>query len=655
MIDKFQKELKERFRQFVLERYRVELEEVVTEYPPHAELGDLALPLPFALARNVHQPPHQLAEEIVKGVGKLPGCSRLEVAGGGYINCFFDRRDFLLRLYEDITSERIPPPERGRKVIIEHTNINPNKAAHIGHLRNACLGDSLVLLFRWRGERVEVQNYIDNTGVQVADVVVGFVHLEGATLEDIKSIPGKLDYYCWDLYSRVTEYYEKDEANLRKRQEVLALIEEGNNPIADIAQYIAIRIVYCHLATMHHINVQYDLLAWEGDILHLKFWEKAFEMLKSRDAIHLETEGKNKGCWVMNLEESELVSELEEPAKIIIRSDGTVTYVGKDIAYQLWKFGLLGRNFYYRKFHQYPDGSLLWTSTSEKTSDDHPPFGSGERVYNVIDVRQSYLQKIVYQGLRILGFEKEYHQSTHFAYEMVVLTPSCCLELGLSLPPDEREKPYVEISGRKGRGVKADDLIDKLIDKAKEEVKLRNPEFSPEEVEGISGQIAVGALRYFMVKYSRNKVIPFDFKDALNFEGETGPYIQYAAVRAHNIMNKLKEREGFQEKEIGEFLPEVDFSVLNEPDEGDDLWEIITLMSKLSEVADMSIQSLEISMLAKYCFTLAQKFNAFYHKYQVLREKDVNRKRIRILLVHLFGTQLKRALALMGIEVPPRM
>ena len=654
MIIKFQQELKERFRRFILDKYGVELE-VVTEYPPHAGLGDLALPLPFALARTVHQPPRKLAEEIVTGIGELPGCARLEVAGGGYINCFFDRREFLLRLYQDITSERKPISEGGQRVIVEHTNINPNKAAHIGHLRNACLGDSLIRLLRWSGEKVEVQNYIDNTGVQVADVVVGFVYLEGATLEDIKKIPGKFDYHCWDLYSRVTEYYEKEEANLRQRQEVLAHIEEGNNPIADIAQYIATRIVHCHLATMHRINVQYDLLAWEGDILHLKFWEKAFDMLKSRSAIHLETEGKNKGCWVMNLEESELVSELEEPEKIIVRSDGTVTYVGKDIAYQLWKFGLLGRDFHYRKFHQYPDGSLLWTSTTNGGTDEPPQFGKGERVYNVIDVRQSYLQKIVYEGLRVLGFEEESRHSTHFAYEMVALTPSCCQELELSLSPEERKKPYVEISGRKGRGVKADDLIDKLIDKAKDEVTLRNPEFTPQEVEELSRQIAIGALRYFMVKYSRNKVIPFDFKEALYFEGETGCYIQYAVVRANNILNKLSEREGFQEKDINEFLPGLDFSVLNEPGEGDDLWEILTLLSKLSEVVDMAIQTLEISALAKYCFTLAQKFNAFYHKYQVLREGDVNRKRIRILLVYLFCTQLKRALALMGIEVPPRM
>ncbi len=654
MIVKFQQELKERFRRFILDKYGVELE-VITEYPPHAGLGDLALPLPFALARTVRQPPRKLAEEIVTGIGVLPGLAKLEVAGGGYINCFFDRREFLLRLHQDITSERKPPSEEGHRVIVEHTNINPNKAAHIGHLRNACLGDSLVRLLRWSGEKVEVQNYIDNTGVQVADVVVGFVHLEGATLEDIKKIPGKFDYHCWDLYSRVTEYYQQDEANLSKRQEVLAHIEAGNNPIAEIAQYIATRIVHCHLATMHRINVQYDLLAWEGDILHLKFWERAFDMLKSRNAIHLETEGKNKGCWVMNLEESELVSELEEPEKIIVRSDGTVTYVGKDIAYQLWKFGLLGQDFHYRKFHQYPDGSLLWTSTSNGGTDEPPPFGKGERVYNVIDVRQSYLQKIVYEGLRVLGFEKEFRHSTHFAYEMVALTPSCCQELALSLSPEERKKPYVEISGRKGRGVKADDLIDKLTDKAKEEVTIRNPEFTPQEVEELSRQIAIGALRYFMVKYSRNKVIPFDFKEALNFEGETGCYIQYAVVRANNILNKLSEREGFQEKDIGEFLPGVDFSVLNEPGEGDDLWEILTLMSKLSEVVDMSIQTLEISVLAKYCFTLAQKFNAFYHKYQVLREGDVNRKRIRILLVYLFRTQLKRALALMGIEVPSRM
>src|SRR5262245_11266773 len=520
MLLDLQARLKTALRSMIRTQWNIEAPDIVLNQTPKIELGELATPMAFELARPLKKAPRAIAEELVTKIGKIDGIERMEVAGAGYINFFLDRA-------AAVRSSRLRGfPLDDKKVIVEHTNINPNKAAHIGHLRNAAIGDTFVRVLQASGRTVEVQNYIDNTGVQVADVVVGLKHVERKTLEDIRRMAAdrsiKFDYYCWDVYARVTPFYETEDPKHVLRGETLKEIEEGNNDTARMAEIVAMTIVRCHLRTMSRINVSYHLLPRKSDILHLKFWDYAFQQLKEKEAIFFEKEGKNAGCWVMRLE-----AEGHEDDKIIVRSNGTVTYVGKDIAYQLWKLGLLAQDFKYETF----DGDDVWVTASSGGRENHPPFGGAQTVYNVIDVRQSYLQNVVKQGLLSLGYEEQAQRSFHFSYEVVALTPSCAEQLGIEINEEDRKRSHIEVSGRKGHGVKADDLLDMLEAEAKKEVVQRNPALTAIETNTIALQIAVGALRYFLLKFTRTAIIGFDFKEALNFDGETGPYIQYAAVR----------------------------------------------------------------------------------------------------------------------------
>jgi arginyl-tRNA synthetase len=638
------------------ERYNVQYEKLNFSIPPKIELGELALPIAFDLARKVRRPPLEIARELAQAAGSMPGIWKADVAGAGYLNFHIDRGVFASDLAGSIVQKRFgrsTDPDENGKIVVEHTNINPNKAAHIGHLRNAALGDSFVRCLIFLGHTVEVQNYLDNTGVQVADVVVGLERMQGMTLREVSRLPGKFDYYCWDVYSRVPGFYSQSEENAKWRSLTLQAIEAGNNPTAELAQHVAMRIARTHLATMARINVHYDLLPRESEILHLKFWEKAYQLLKDRGAIYFVEEGKNRGCWVMKTTgqaEAESTQEnSDEDEKIIVRSDGTVTYVGKDIAYQLWKLGLLGLDFHYRLFDEV-DGRKLWVTALDAEAGMLPPqFGHAERVYNVIDSRQAYLQNIVVQGLRALGYDKQAENSVHFSYEMVALSPACCEELGYSLSEQDRKKPYVEVSGRKGLGIKADDLLDTLIQKAEAEIRTRH-ELRDEESDRIARIIAVGALRYFLLRYARNTVIAFDFKEALNFEGETGLYVQYTVVRANSIFKKLAE--------TGETVPAVTDinSSFGEFLTGDDeIWELIYQAARLPEVVRQVSQTLELSQLCKYAFSLAQRFNLFYHKHRILSETNAHKKRHLLLVVDTVRRQLEKALDLIGCEVPPQM
>jgi arginyl-tRNA synthetase len=642
-------------------RYGLRYENLNFSVPPSIELGELALPTAFDLSRKVRRPPRELAQELAVHAQSIPGVWKVDVAGAGYVNIYLDRASVAQRLSESVAIKlhgRSPGSGSAGKVIVEHTNINPNKAAHIGHLRNAALGDTLVRCLRFLGQEVEVQNYLDNTGVQVADVVVGLQRMEGRNLEEIASIPGKFDYYCWDVYAKVAAFYAQSPENRQWRSLTLQAIEAGGNPTAALAEHVVTRIVKAHLATMARINVHYDLLPRESEILHLRFWDKAFQLLKERDAIQYVEDGKNRGCWVMRTgdrgvpTESENIPEApEEDEKVIIRSDGTVTYVGKDIAYQLWKFGLLGLDFHYCPFDSC-NGRPLWITCTEEPSGVTPPhFGGAQRVYNVIDCRQSYLQGIVLQGLRALGREEEARNSIHFSYEMVALTPACCEELGFKLSEEEKKRPFMEVAGRKGLGVKADDLLDALMRKALAEVRARHDLPSDEE-DRIAGAIAVAALRYFLLRFARNTIIAFDFKEALSFEGETGPYVQYAVVRADNIFRKLEETGG------GSPLPAhmLEKPILEEfLKRHDDIWELVHLAARLPEVVRQVAQSLEISKLGKYVFSLAQKFNLFYHKYHILSEPDRQRRQCLLAVVDLVRRQMTKALELLGCEVPSKM
>jgi len=640
------KNLTESIFRILKDTYPLEIDNIDLSYTPSIDLGDLALAFPFKLAKKMKRPPRDIALEIVPKLESLDGITKVDVAGAGYINLFIDRQQFFLTKLQNLGHTTLTPQEE--KIIIEHTNINPNKAAHIGHLRNAILGDTLAHCLKHRGENVEIQNYIDDTGVQVVDVVYGFMVMEQKNLADIENIEGKFDYYCWDLYTRVSAFMGSNPDAAKIRSVILKKIEENINPEAQIAEHISLRILDAHIQTMKRLGINYDVLPRESSILALKFWEKAFSLLKEKKAIEFIDTGANKGCWVMKLETQ------EEKEKIIVRSDSTVTYVGKDIAYQLWKFGLLKKDFYYRPYSE-ENGHTLWITTAKSTTHS-VQFGNGSHVYNVIDTRQSYLQKIVVQGLRSLKYIKQAEKSIHFSYEMVALSPKSIKELDLDITEEDKDKSFLEVSGRRGLGVKADDLMDRLEQKAMAEVDKRNPEFSLEKRTEIAQNIACGALRYFMLKFAKNSLIVFDFEEALSFEGETGPYLQYTLVRINSIFRKLKDKENFEEQSIIYLTSSKEFSLspLNKSELAD-FWELVFLAGKMDEEILRSIHSLEFSHLAKFTFNLCQKFNGYYHKYSILTEKDQHIKNIRILTIYFIRETLKRALELLGIPTPSYM
>jgi len=660
----------------------VPLPAVTIEQPPKIELGDFAIPT-FPFAKSLRSAPLKIAEAIRSEIGPVEGIAELQVAPPGYLNVKIDRAWMAAALAGGKKPPVDTPPG---KILVEHSSINPNKAAHIGHLRNAILGDTFVRLLRYSGREVDIQNYIDNTGVQVADVVVGFTHLEKKSRSEIEALTRqpRFDYYCWNLYAQVSQWYEADKQNQKVRLETLHAIENAGSETAAIADLISTAVLRRHLETMDRLDIEYDFLPRESEILHLHFWNAAFEKLKAEGVLTFETEGKNKGCWVMRragtstpvlntegaggAEDGDVLGVIEpldgvdirnaediaeEDQKVIVRSNGTVGYVGKDIAYHMWKFGLLGLDFGYRSFYRYPNEHECWISTTEGEK-DHPHFGDVVENYNVIDVRQSEAQNTVKEALRDLGHAEAADHFTHFSYGMVVLTPRCAAELGYKLSEEDKTKPFIGVSGRKGFGVKADDLLDQLIASAKKEVDSRHPQLSEPERVGIATQIAIGALRYFMLKYTKQSVIAFDFKDALSFEGETGPYAQYAVVRATSIFRKAGiVADSF----LNDLTPpfEVDPKAFTGGAESNEIWELWLTASKTSYVIGQCIVTTEPAYLAKHVFQLSQLFNTFYHRYPILVEADEKRKQFLLATVAVVRHELIRALSVMGITVPPVM
>ena len=679
-----QQRLRERVRAAAASKFGVKLYQVPAEVPPRTELGDFAFPVAFELAKRIKQAtgerrnPRAIAEELRQELETVAEVARVEVAGAGYLNVFYDRALMLSSLSDAKATgavESSASDERAKRMV-EHTSVNPNKAAHIGHLRNSVIGDTFVRILRAGGELTEVHNYIDNTGVQVADVVVGFVHLERMTLEDVRMLDASLtneypfDYYCWDLYARVGLFYrggdpdaKEDPERLKLRVETLHALEEGTNATAELADYVATRIVNCHLDTMHRLGITYDLLPRESEVLHF-LWSHAFERMKSSGAIRFEEEGRNRGCWVMPMETHE-GSEEYEADKVIVRSNGTVTYTGKDIAYQLWKLGQVDLNFFFKPFRTEDDGHTIWmtTSNAEDASADAPHFGGGATVYNVIDTRQSYPQEVVKRGVAIIAPQVGERASVHLAYEMVALSPAAAEELGLELSAEERSRPFVEMSGRRGLGVKADDLIDRLEENAFKKVEEKNPDLTRDEKLRAAHALAVGALRYFLLKWTRNSVIVFDFKDALTTDGESGPYCQYAAVRANSIFRKLPSEEPASAERLvasaaasgGEEAARVR-SVFDGAT-GDEIWSLFMLAARLPEVLEQAAAAAEPSHLAKFTFQLAQSFNFFYNRREnrILEERDETRRAVLVFVADSVRRQLTRALDTLGIEVPDRM
>jgi arginyl-tRNA synthetase len=658
-----ERRLTRKITEFVLARYPLTtLPGVVVEQPPKVELGDFAIPV-FPFAKPLRMAPLKIAEAIRSEVGAIEGVAEMQVAPPGYLNVKIDRAWLAAALAGDQKPLTHIP---SGKILVEHTSINPNKAAHIGHLRNAVLGDTFVRLLRYAGREVDVQNYIDNTGVQVADVVVGFTQIEKRSRAEIEALINqpRFDYYCWDLYARVSQWYEQDKNNLQARRETLHAIEDPTSETAAIAELISTAVLRRHLETMDRLDIEYDFLPRESEILHLHFWDAAFIKLKEAGVLTYESEGKNKGCWVMrragtsstsgDTGDTEADEIAEEDQKVIVRSNGTVGYVGKDIAYHMWKFGLLGRDFGYRKFYRYPNQHECWISAIEGEK-NHPHFGDVAEIYNVIDARQSEAQNTVIEALRGLGHNEAADHYTHFSYEMVALTPRCAAELGYTLSEEDKTRSYIEVSGRKGFGVKADDLLDQLIVSAKNEVDSRHPQLTDSERLSIATQIAIGALRYFMLKFTKQSVIAFDFKEALSFEGETGPYAQYAVVRATSIFKKAGIDPDIFSREISSKVSATDFSELLQGEAANEIWELWLAASKTSYIVDQCIATTEPAYLAKHAFQLAQLFNTFYHRHPILSEADEKRKQFLLATVYVVRRELIRTLEVMGITVPSVM
>jgi arginyl-tRNA synthetase len=658
-----ERRLAQHMREFLGRRYGLDLEKIVIEQPPKVEFGEYALPLAFELAKKLRKAPRKIAEEIVSGIGTVEGFEKFEVAGAGYINARVNRAELAAALAKD---ERPLAEIPSGKILVEHTSINPNKAAHIGHLRNAILGDTFVRLLQFAGREVDVQNYIDNTGVQVADVVVGFLHLEKRSRTEIEQLARqpRFDYYCWDLYAKVSQWYEQSAENKKARLHALHEIEKGGNETAAVAELISTAVLRRHLETMDRLDIEYDFLPRESEILRLHFWDAAFTKLKEAGVLSFETEGKNKGCWVMRragtsksltTEGSGGAEEITgEDQKVIVRSNGTVGYVGKDIAYHMWKFGLLGKDFGYQEFYLYPNGHQCWIS-AEHGEKEHPHFGDVAEIYNVIDARQAEAQSTVIEALRGLGHNDKADHYTHFSYEMVALTPRCAAELGYDLSEDEKARSYIEVSGRKGFGVKADDLLDALIASAKNEVDSRHAELPEAERRKIAEQIAIGALRYFMLKFTKPSVIAFDFKEALSFEGETGPYAQYAVVRATNIFRKGGLDAETLAGNVASYVSTESLQRFLSGPDANELWELWLAASKTTYVVDQCIATTEPAYLARHVFQLAQLFNTFYHRYPILSEEDEARKKFLLATAAVVRRELIRALGVMGITVPPVM
>jgi arginyl-tRNA synthetase len=681
----------QRIAEFLRQHYpSVALPQLVIDQPPKVSLGDFAIPV-FPFAKPLRSAPLKIAEAIRAGIGPIEGIAEMQVAPPGYLNVKIDRAWMAAALSTDQKPLAEIP---AGKVLVEHTSINPNKAAHIGHLRNAILGDTFVRLLLYAGREVDVQNYIDNTGVQVADVVVGFTHIEKKSCTEIEALAHqqRFDYYCWDLYARVSQWYAQDKVNLQVRAQTLHAIEDAGSEVSAIAELISTAVLRRHLETMDRLDIEYDFLPRESEILHLHFWDAAFTKLKEAGVLTFESQGKNKGCWIMrragtgnvarapspataetaqtdsNNEIDDVLIEnplhpgvdirpseiSEEDQKVIVRSNNTVGYVGKDIAYHMWKFGLLGRDFRYRKFYRYPNQHDCWISAMQGEK-DHPHFGDVAEIYNVIDARQSEAQNTVIEALRGLGHNEAADHYTHFSYEMVALTPRCAAELGYTLNEEDKARSYIEVSGRKGFGVKADDLLDRLIVSAKNEVDSRHPQLTDAERVSIATQIAIGALRYFMLKFTKQSVIAFDFKEALSFEGETGPYAQYAVVRAASIFKKAEIDPDTFCRDIARNVTAEDFSKFLTGESGHEFWELWQAAAKTSYIVDQCIATTEPAYLAKHAFQLAQMFNAFYHRHPILSETDEKRKQFLLATVAVVRRELIRTLAVMGITVPPVM
>ncbi len=591
--------------------------------PPSPEFGDLSTALPLTLAKLVLESPLMIAQKIQAQLQarSLEFIKEVTITSPGYVNFLVDFTALSHHLLPKILTQKhdygASKEDRG-KILVEHTAVNPNKAAHIGHLRNACLGDSVANILKVTGWQVEVQNYIDDTGVQVADVLVA--------LENLPDKQGNepFDYFCWNIYTKIQKMYEVDTGLIARRKEILKLLEEGNNPTAQKGLEIANQIVNRHLQTFARLNIAYNLLVWERDIIDLGLWPTVFEQLKKKRLIKQPWRGVNKGAWIVEF------GKTEREHKILVRSNGAATYTAKDLAYQLWKFGLLPIDFeYFVRSRQWNNEPLLTTAggtlglISLEPAERH--FQEPDKVINVIDVRQSYPQEVIKETLAKLGYPEAATNSIHLDYNVVKLSLGAVKELGIH---PETDKTEYAMSGREGIGVKIDDLMDKI----EEKISAINPHLLSTDVQNL----AASTLRYYILRNRPHKEIIFDFDEALKTDGNTGVYLQYAYARSCNILNKVEHWQPLSNKLV---VP-ADFT--------EEAKQLVQILESYSGILRKAEAELDPSLLTDYAFQLASQFAKFYEKNPVL-SADPETKNFRLHLVASVKQVLENLLRVLGI------
>jgi len=626
-------------------------------FSAQSSFGDYSMPV-MAWASKLKRPPLSIAEALAIALREMhnPTIEEITITTPGYLNFRLDRpamgKAIIERVLEAGADFGQSDTGIGTKVLVEHTNVNSNKAAHVGHVRNSCIGDTVVRMFRSQGYHVEADNYIDDTGVQVADVVAGLTLIKEGILElpeGNEQLPGEsFDYYCSRVYVAVGRAYEIQPELLELRKVILQAIEHGREPGAGpdyraLAADLSHRIVIAHLATMARLNISYDLLTWESVILHAGLWKRTFEMMRERGLLEKPETGPLAGCWILPFGEGEVQTDEGERTsnKVLVKRDGGATYTAKDIAYQLWKFGLaddpqIGVHFQFVPWGRQHDGRMLWTMrtpedtgpTSEEVDSKH--FGHAQRVITVVDVRQSYTQQVVYESLRRLGYTEQADNSIHLAYEVVTLSAATAAQLGVDI---SEGREFYAMSGRKGIEIKADDLMNAAV------ARMQEVETKRELSHEAAAILAASAIRYFMIRFNLQQIIALDIDEVLRPNGDTGVYLQYAYARANSILRRLHDA-GYKEPEQLNTLPEH----LEQSE-----WELLRHIDAFPRrLAEASAQ-LAPHMLASYTYDLAAHFSDFYeHTSPIVRETDERVKAFRTLLVRATVQTMDNALRILG-------
>jgi len=596
--------------------------------PSKPNFGDVTCNIAFLLSKHLKKKPHDIALSISENYQKFLGekIKKVEAHPSGYINFFANLTYLNEIILKDSMKNDYGDIDLGKKskIIVEHTSVNPNKALHIGHVRNVVIGDTVSRLLRKANYDVRVLNYVDDSGLQVADIIVGFKH---CGYSDNPPSNQKFAQYCGDeVYVKTTEKYSDDPSLEKKRSEILQDLENQNSDIAKFAETITKKILADQLETCWELGATYDCLNFESQIIRSGLWNKIFEKMKEMKLVELEKEGKNANCWVIR-------GEKNEDDKILVRSNGTATYIAKDIPYAAWKLGILDDPFNYQKYILQKDGKTLWQTTLNESSEPKQNF-FGEKVITVIDSRQSRLQKIITSLMT--QFTSKENSYVHLGYESVTLSSETAKTLGL----DTKGK-QAQMSGRKGLYVNADEVIELLKQKTLDETKKRNPELDNKSLEQIAQDVAIGTIRYEMIKQDLDKIITFDYEKSLSLEGNTAPYIQYTNARASRILEKAGFPPNF---DVAFDLLENEYEV-----------NLVKLIGKFDLHVQDAANNLSPKVISKYCYDLAVAFNAFYEKVRVLDPQNKTLTNVRLCLVSSFKSTLQKALYLIGITAPDKM